>query len=73
LRGCNAQRFGNLLACGFPHRFFGFLLGVGALRNAEAARNFCPGEAKVLALGAYGCLVFVNDFVDHGVGDGRRL
>ncbi|OGS92094.1 MAG: hypothetical protein A2061_04630 [Gallionellales bacterium GWA2_59_43] len=43
LRRCDAQRLGNLLARGFPHRFFGFLLGIGALRNAEAARNFCLG------------------------------
>ena len=69
----DSQRHGNLFACSFSHRFFGFLLGVGALRDAKAVRNFCLGEAKVFAPGAYGCHVLVDDFVDHGVGDGGGI
>lgn len=67
---CNAQRLGDFLACGLPHGFFGLLLGVGSLRDAEAARDFCLGEAEVFAPGADGCHIFVDDFLDHGVGDG---
>ena len=42
---CDAQRLGDLLASALPHGFLGFLLGVGALRNAEAVPNFRLGEA----------------------------
>lgn len=66
----NAQRLCDLFARCLSYGFFGFLLCVGALRNAEAARDFCLGEAEVFAPGADGCHVFVDDFIDHGVGDG---
>lgn len=69
---CNTQHLGDLLARRLPHGFFGFLLDVSALRDAEAARNFCLGEAEVFAPSADGSHVFVDDFVDHGVGDGWR-
>lgn len=48
-------------------------LGVGALRNAEAARNFCLGDAEVFAPGADGRHVLVDDFVDHSVGESWRI
>ena len=77
---CNAQRFGDILARRLPYWFFCLpiernenghavlhqdgLLGMGALRNAKAARNFCLGEAEVFAPCAYGCRFLVDDFVD---------